>query len=234
MTEFITGWPDHPPKNAWLTIGNFDGMHLGHQALIQGLKEKAERQQGQSLVLTFWPHPRLVLGQVSEAFLLTTQQEKQRQLQKVGVDLVVTLPFDQELADLNAEDFLEKLLASLKPAGLLVGPEFRIGKDRQADFAFIQIFCRSRGIACESFAPFTLGGEVVSSNRIRASLLEGQVAEASSFLGSTFQSRGVNSSLASKLAASWASPPLISFQNPCSSYRVLASMPRAFCLRTRC
>jgi len=72
MTEFITGWPAHPPKNAWLTIGNFDGVHLGQ--LIQGLKERAEQQNGQTLVLTFWPHPRMVLGQVSERFLLTSRQ----------------------------------------------------------------------------------------------------------------------------------------------------------------
>jgi riboflavin kinase/FMN adenylyltransferase len=191
MTEFITGWPDHTPKNAWLTIGNFDGVHLGHQALIHGLQERAEAQQGQSLVLTFWPHPRVVLGQVSEAFLLTTQQEKQRQLQNAGVDLVLTLLFDQHLADLNAEDFLERLVASLNPAGLLVGPAFRLGKDRQGDFAFIQSFCGSRGIACETFPPFQLEGQVVSSNRIRANLVEGQIAEAARLLGRPFSLEGV-------------------------------------------
>ncbi len=191
MTEFITGWPDHPPRNAWLTIGNFDGVHLGHQALIQGLKERAEEQEGQSLVLTFWPHPRVVLGQVSEAFLLTTQQEKQRQLEKAGVDLVVTLPFDQNLAEMSAVAFLERLIGSLKPAGLLVGPQFRLGKDRQADFAFIQDFCRSRNISCESFSAYTLDGEVVCSNRIRACLTEGLVAEAARLLGRSFSLEGL-------------------------------------------
>ena len=190
MTEFITGWPNHPLKNTWLTIGNFDGVHLGHQALIQSLKERAEEQQGQSLVITFWPHPRVVLGQVSEAFLLTTHQEKERQLQIAQVDLVVTLPFDQHLADMHAEAFLERLYANLRPAGLLVGPEFRLGKNRQGDFNFIQNFCQSRGIACESFAPFTLGGEVVSSNRVRARLLEGQVEEAANLLGRPFSLEG--------------------------------------------
>lgn len=191
MTEFITDWPDHPPKNAWLTIGNFDGVHLGHQALIQALQERASEQQGQSLVLTFWPHPRVVLGQVSEAFLLTTQQEKQHQLQKAGVDLVLTLPFDQSLADMSAEAFLERLAERLKPVGLLVGPEFRLGKDRQADFASMQNFCKSKEIACEAYAPYQFGGDVVSSNRIRACLMEGQVGEAADLLGRKFSLEGV-------------------------------------------
>jgi len=168
MTKFITGWPDHPPRNAWLTIGNFDGVHLGHRTLIDGLKARAEEQRGEALVLSFWPHPRVLLAQVSEPFLLTTQEEKQYQLQQTGVDLVLTLPFHQSLADMRAEDFLEQMNARLKPSGLLVGTNFRLGKDRQADFAFIQNFCQSKGILCESFPPFELDGEVVSSNRIRA------------------------------------------------------------------
>jgi len=190
MTEFITGWPDHPPRNAWLTIGNFDGVHLGHRALIQGLKTRAVEQQGEALVLSFWPHPRVLLAQVSEPFLLTTQEEKQYQLQQTGVDLVLTLPFDQNLADMRAEDFLEQMNARLKPSGLLVGTNFRFGKDRLADFAFIQNFCQSKGILCESFPPFELDGEVVSSNRIRACLMEGQVAEAAKLLGRPFSLQG--------------------------------------------
>ena len=173
-----------------MTIGNFDGVHLGHQALIQGVKARAVEQQGQALVLTFWPHPRVLLGQVSEPFLLTTQEEKQHQLQKSGADLVLTLPFDQNLADMSAEDFLEQMITSLRPAGLLVGTNFRLGKQRQADFAFIQNFCQSRGISCESFPPFKRDGEVVSSNRIRACLMEGQVAEAAGLLGRPFSLQG--------------------------------------------
>lgn len=191
MTEFITGWPDPPLKNTWLTIGNFDGVHLGHQALIQELRRRAEAQHGQTLVLTFWPHPRVVLGYASEGFLLTTQEEKQRQLQAAGVDMVVTLPFDQSLADTSAEAFLGRLISSFGLAGLLVGPQFRLGKDRQADFAFIQDFCKSRGIACETFPPYQLDGQVVSSNRIRASLMEGEVEKAAELLGRAFSLEGV-------------------------------------------
>ncbi len=190
MTELITGWPEKPPREAWLTIGNFDGVHLGHQALIQGLRERAERHGGRTLVLTFWPHPRVVLGHVSEAFLLTSQAEKQRQLQVTGVDIVVTLPFDRDLADMSADAFMECLATTLKPAGLLVGPEFRLGKDRQADFATIQNICKSRGIVCETFTPFHLSGEVVSSNRIRARLIEGEVEEAARLLGRAFSLEG--------------------------------------------
>jgi len=191
MTEFITSWPDHAPKNAWLTIGNFDGVHLGHQSLIQGLREKAKEQEGQSLVLTFWPHPRVVLGQVGDRFLLTTRQEKERQLKIAGIDLVLTLPFEKNLADLSAGAFLERLIGSLRPAGLLVGPKFRLGKDRQADFAFIQNFCESKGISCECFPPYLLGDDIVSSNRIRACLIEGQVGEAARLLGRSFSLEGV-------------------------------------------
>lgn len=190
MTDFITGWPAKPPKNAWLTIGNFDGVHLGHQALIHQLKEKAEAQNGQTVVLTFWPHPRVVLGHASEAFLLTTQEEKQRQLQAAGVDLVLTLPFDQTLADTDAKDFLGELMRFVKPAGLLVGADFRLGRHRAADFTFIQNFCRAEGVACETFPPFKLDGEIVSSNLIRASLAEGQVARSAELLGRPFSLEG--------------------------------------------
>ena len=190
MTEFITGWPGLPPRKAWLTIGNFDGVHLGHQALIHGLKLKAEAQSVQSMVLTFWPHPRVVLGSAEEPFLLTTQQEKQRQLKAAGVDTVLTLPFNQSLADMSAKSFLEQLASTIQPAGLLVGPEFHLGKGREADFAFTQAFCQSRGIFCESFPPFELQGQRVSSNRIRACLAEGEVEEAASLLGRPFSLEG--------------------------------------------
>lgn len=191
MTEFITGWPDRPLKNTWLTIGNFDGVHLGHQALIQGLRERAAEQSGQTLVLTFWPHPRVALGQVSKGFLLTTRQEKERQLQAAGVDLVLTLPFDKKMAETSAEDFLEKLVAFVRPAGLLVGPEFRLGKGRQGDFSIIQNYCTSKGVACETFPPFEPGGQVVSSNLIRAALIEGQIEIAAELLGRPFSLEGV-------------------------------------------
>jgi len=190
MTEFITGWPAYPPKNVWLTIGNFDGMHLGHQALIQGLKQRAEAQQGQSLVLTFWPHPRVVLGHISEPFLLTTQEEKQRQLRSAGVDFVLTLPFDQNLADTSAKAFLEQLIGTFQPAGLLVGPGFRLGRHRKADFAYIQNFCQSRDVACETFPPFEIGGEIVSSNLIRTRLMSGQMDQAGLLLGRAFSLEG--------------------------------------------
>lgn len=173
-----------------MTIGNFDGVHLGHRTLIDGLKARAEEQRGQSLVLTFWPHPRVLLGQVNEPFLLTTQEEKLHQLQKAGADLVLILPFDQNLADMSAEDFLEQMNARLKPAGLLVGTNFRLGKDRQADFAFIQKFCQSKGILCESFPPHEHEGEAVSSNRIRACLMEGRVEETAMLLGRYFSLQG--------------------------------------------
>lgn len=190
MTEFITEWPEQPPKSPWITIGNFDGVHRGHQALIQRLREREEESKGQTLVLTFWPHPRVVLGHVSEAFLLTTREEKQRQLQAAGVDLVLTLPFDRNLADTSAEAFLRQLFTSLKPAGLLVGPEFRLGRHRKADFAFIQTFCEANGVVCEAFAPFRLDGEIVSSNLIRSNLNGGQVERAAKLLGRPFSLEG--------------------------------------------
>ena len=190
MTKFLTGWLDHPPQNVWVTIGNFDGVHLGHRALIRGLRERAEMHRGQSLVLTFAPHPRVALGFVSEAFLLTAQNEKQRQLQDTGVNMVLTLPFDRNLAEMRAEAFMERLYQSLKPAGLLVGPQFRLGRNREGDFSFIQGFCADRGIICETFPPFQLGGEVVSSHRIRALLKEGRVIEAEELLGRPFSLEG--------------------------------------------
>jgi len=233
MTEFITGWPNHPLKNTWLTIGNFDGVHLGHQALIQSLKERAEEQQGQSLVITFWPHPRVVLGQVSEAFLLTTQQEKERQLQIAQVDLVVTLPFDQHLADMHAEAFLERLYANLRPAGLLVGPEFHLGKIARE--------------TSTSFRTFANPGELL----VRALHLSHLVARSfppTVFVPDCWKDRlkrqptfsdahsalKVRYSTASRLAENWAFRPPTSLLDLCSCCPVLAFMPRAFSSGIRC
>lgn len=190
MTDFINDWPTQAPKNAWLTIGNFDGMHLGHQALIRTLNQRAKVSFGQSVVITFWPHPRLVLGRADEAFLLTTQTEKQRQLQAAEADMVLTLPFNQDLAQMSADDFLGRMVSAFKPIGLLVGPQFRLGRHRQADFEYIRSLCESRGVTCESFPAFEYDGQRVSSNRIRACLAEGRVEEAASLLGRSFSLEG--------------------------------------------
>ncbi len=190
MTEFISGLPNCALRNAWLTIGNFDGVHRGHQALIQSLNQRTAARSGQSVVLTFWPHTRIVLGYSSEPFLLTTLQEKNRQLQAAGADVVVTLTFNQSLADMPAEAFLEQVASAIQPVGLLVGPQFRIGKGRQADFAFVRNFCELRGIECESVPAFELEGQRVSSNRVRACLSEGRVDEAAELLGRPFSLEG--------------------------------------------
>jgi riboflavin kinase/FMN adenylyltransferase len=166
-----------------LTIGAFDGVHRGHQALISPVVTRARAAGRLSGVITFHPHPAVVLAPDRAPRYLTTPGEKVALLEKLGVDLVVLLTFDRRMAGTPARDFVEKVAWRLRMQELWVGADFALGRDRQGDVDYLRRLGRELGYEVHIVEPLMLDGQVVSSSRIRRLLLEGEVEDAARLLG---------------------------------------------------
>lgn len=162
-----------------VTVGSYDGVHLGHRALIDRLVAEAREQGGESIVLTFEPHPRVTLGRADGLRLLTTLDEKVRLLETLGVDNVIVIPFDRTFSALSGGEFVREYLQRRLGAGTLVaGYDHRFGHDRIDSEATAGLGMRVIRIdECE------VGGEHVSSTVIRRLIDEGRIAEAERLLG---------------------------------------------------
>jgi len=179
-----------PQKDILLTIGVFDGVHLGHKHLISRLKELARKQGYLSGVITFSQHPQEVLSPRTRLPSLTGIEQRLALLQDEGVDIVIPLPFTPQLADLSPKQFLKLLKEFLKMKGLVVGPDFALGKDRQGDIDYLRRLGKEMGFSVTAVPPMTMDGEVVSSTAIRKALAEGDMKQARKLLGRPFRLRG--------------------------------------------
>lgn len=168
--------------SSWATIGSFDGVHVGHQAIIRRLVEGAHQEGQKAVVITFFPHPAVVLRGLQGPFFLTSPEERAAQLQKLGVDTLVTMTFDKHLALVSAEDFMRNLCAHLGLTRLLVGYDFALGKGRQGDVPTLTRMGEEMGYQVEVVPPVEVEGEAVSSSRIRALLGRGEVETAARLL----------------------------------------------------
>lgn len=166
-----------------LSIGAFDGVHLGHQYLIKRLVQRAKETESLSAVITFHPHPRMVLYPEEPTLYLTTPQEKADLLEGLGLDLLVVLPFTPELARTSARDFIRSICDHLRIRELWVASGFALGHNREGDVAYLRQLGRQMGFDIVVLEPLGLGGEVVSSSRIRSLVMEGKVEEAARLLG---------------------------------------------------
>jgi riboflavin kinase/FMN adenylyltransferase len=175
----------HLPASV-LTIGSFDGVHRGHQALVREMVDDARQMGIPAVVLTFFPHPSVVLRGRRPSFYIMTPDEKAAALTALGVDTVVTQPFDQALAHISAGDFLARLRQHLGFKGLWVGEDFALGHRREGNRLFLEAAGREQGFALHVVSPFLMGGEAVSSTRVREALRSGDVARAASYLGRPF------------------------------------------------
>lgn len=175
-------------KQSALTIGAFDGVHRGHQKIIA--KMKADNQGEPVAVLTFYPHPSVVLHGRKPSFYLTSPEEKAELLGDLGVDVVITQTFDKQLSQLTAGDFLDRLADRLGMRSLWVGPDFALGYQRQGDIPYLREQAVERGYRLHVVEPLKLDGEVISSTRIRESLRSGDVRRAASYLGRWFSIPG--------------------------------------------
>lgn len=174
-----------------LTIGNFDGVHLGHQELIHRIRQHAQAQWGRSLLLTFHPHPVQVLAPHKEHLRLFSLTDQQMQLRQYGLDILFRQTFTREFSELSAPDFLEQyLLKFFKPKMIAVGYNFTFGSHRQGNIDLLQSFCQRHRIALEVVPAYRSAVGVVSTSEIRRSLLDGDVERASEMLGRPYCLRG--------------------------------------------
>lgn len=168
---------------AGVTIGNFDGVHKGHQALILRTLEVCRQQALECVVLTFWPHPRLLLTPERGHLPLTTRQERLELLAGLGVRRVLELPFTRELAALTPEDFVRRCLLPLKLRELVVGYDFSLGRDRSGHADVLRALGARWGFGVEQVPPVIVDDAVVSSTRLRDLIRRGDVWEAARLLG---------------------------------------------------
>jgi riboflavin kinase / FMN adenylyltransferase len=176
--------PDGALRGAVLAMGNFDGVHRGHQAVIAVARKRAEEFSQPAGVLTFEPHPRDFFHPAEPLFRLTDEAAKLRLLAATGLDGTVVLTFNAALAATTAEDFVARILVGrLAVSGVIVGFNFHFGKDRTGSPAFLTEQGRKYGFAVDIVAPFELDGRPVSSGPIRDALIAGRVTDAAVLLG---------------------------------------------------
>ena len=175
---------------ACLTIGAFDGAHRGHQALIGEMVKHAHATGRAAVVLTFFPHPSVVLRGRRPSFYISTPEEKAEYFAGLGVDAVVTHPFNAEVSQITAADFVERLVQSARLSELWCGDDFALGHKRQGDVTFLHAEGAKRGFTVNVVPPILIDGEVISSTRIRQALRDGAVEQVTRFLGRPFRLPG--------------------------------------------
>lgn len=180
-----------PLPNAVVTIGNFDGVHLGHREIFRRVVSKARELGGVSVVYTFVPHPLKVLAPDRAPRLLNTYAEKERLIEASCIDVLICAPFTRETAVRSAESFVEDILVrKLGVRYLVVGYDYSFGRNREGNVEFLQRRGESLGFAVEVLGPIVGQGEVYSSSRIRRMLEEGDVRSVVGFLGRHFSLQG--------------------------------------------
>ncbi len=173
-----------------LTIGAFDGVHRGHQQLIGQLVQRARQTERLAGLITFHPHPSAVLSPHNPTQYLTTPGEKVALLEKLNLDVVAILPFNREMANVSARDFVALICRHLHMTELWIGRDFALGRGREGDADTLKAIGQEMGYTVRIVQPFTWQGQVVSSTRIRALLQEGQVGQASELLGRYYSLAG--------------------------------------------
>ncbi len=177
----------HIERETALTIGAFDGLHLGHQQLLRRLIRRAKQTQWLSGVVTFDPLPKAVLLPASNLVCLTTMKDKIELLQQWGLDLLVILPFTPELARTSARDFVQGLCAHLRMKELWVGWNFALGYSREGNVRMLKKLGKEMGFRVHVIAPVTNGEIAISSTQIRHLISAGKVSEAAEMLGRHYQ-----------------------------------------------
>jgi riboflavin kinase/FMN adenylyltransferase len=178
-------------QNTWLTIGSFDGVHQGHQKVLQELTAGAHANGAPAVVLTFHPHPSRILRGHNFPFYLTTPEERAKLLGQLGIDFVITHPFNENVATTSARDFIMRLHEHLQMRHLRVGYDFALGKDRQGNPETLKQLGEECGYSLQITEALRSEGDVISSSRIRFLLGAGQVDKAAMLLGRNYAVRGV-------------------------------------------
>ena len=170
-------------QKTWLTIGIFDGVHCGHQEIIRHLTAGAKRANAAALVISFYPHPAAVLGKRKNVKYLSLPDEKAELLEKLGVDVFLEHPFDQEIATLSAKEFMVRIEKRVQLKKMLIGYDFALGKDRQGDAEYLTALGEKSGYAVQTFEPLLSEGAAISSSRVRDALADGHARDAHHLVG---------------------------------------------------
>ncbi|WP_138990899.1 bifunctional riboflavin kinase/FAD synthetase [Larkinella sp. C7] len=182
-----------PIPHAVVTSGTFDGVHLGHQKILNRLTEIARRDEGgETVVLTFWPHPRTVVSNDSQGLkLLSTLEEKTELLAAAGVDNLVVIPFTRSFSELSSAEFIEQILVDkIGTKKLVIGYDHHFGRNREGSFEYLQQHAHHYGFEIEEIPRQDVEDVGVSSSKIRAALLEGDLKTATKFLGRPYSLSG--------------------------------------------
>jgi len=182
---------DKPFKNAVVTLGNFDGVHLGHREIFRSVVKIAKALEGTSIVCTFQPHPLKMLAPDHAPRLINTPQERERLIEASCVDVLLTIPFNQELAQLTPEEFVrEVLVAKIGVKHLVVGYDYAFGRGRSGSIAFLKEQGAHYGFKVDVFGAVQKENIVLSSTRVRQAILSGNVDGAVALLGRHFNLEG--------------------------------------------
>lgn len=169
-----------------LTIGNFDGVHLGHQALLKRLTMTASAAHERSVVITFTNHPSEVLRPDSPVPLLCTYEHKIKLIREIGIDLLIPLTFTKEFASQTSEEFLQKVRTYYPFSRLMLGPDATMGRDRRGDRTYLQALAKNWGFTFENIEELISEGTKVSSSKIRELIQKGNLKGAEKLLGRQF------------------------------------------------
>ena len=185
---------EKPYKNAVITIGNFDGVHIGHQALFHEVIEKADSLDGTSIVMTFEPHPSRVLKQNSHPPLITLYEQKVELIKNSGIDVLICIPFTNEFARISARAFVEDILQTrIGMKAIIVGEDYSFGKNREGNLDLLQTLSKNLGfeVILTQWIQMANGQPGrISSTRTRELVRKGKVDEAQKLLGRHYQIRG--------------------------------------------
>lgn len=171
-------------KNAVVTIGTFDGLHLGHQKIINRMKEVAKSINGETVILTFFPHPRMILHpEDTRLKLLNTIPEKLALLEEMGIDNLIITPFTRDFSNMSSNEFTREILVNtLNTRKLIIGYDHRFGKDRQGSFESLSVSGTEYGFEVEKIPEQDIDDIAISSTKIRESLLAGNIETANRYL----------------------------------------------------
>lgn len=179
-------------KKSILTLGTFDGVHIGHQKIIKKLVEQANSENHESVLLTFFPHPRMVLKQDEKIQLLNTIDEKTQLIDELGINSLIIHPFDATFSELSAEDFVKKILVNqLNLAKIIIGYDHKFGKNRSADINDLILLGKKYNFEVEQISAKEIDDISISSTKIRRALIEGNIELANTYLGYNYCLTGI-------------------------------------------
>jgi riboflavin kinase/FMN adenylyltransferase len=174
-----------PQQDTMLSVGVFDGVHIGHQKLLTHLHNEARSRNLLSGVVTFKSHPEVVLGE-NKLLWLNDLETRVNLIRDLGIDIVVALPFSPELSRLTAREFVQLLIKQLRMKGLIVGPDFALGKNREGDASRLKVLGEEMGFSVEVIPVVVIDGIIVSSSNVRQALAAGDMKKVEKMIGRLF------------------------------------------------